>query len=93
MITQLHSFSGPEFDIYTCTWHFYLGIGLQVAKQGRLQKFEIPAKIKLLHEPWTPETGLVTAALKIKRENIRKAFAEDLKSLYLWGGEFNLAWK
>lgn len=56
---------------------------MQVAKQGQLQKFEIPAKIKLLHEPWTPETGLVTAALKIKRENIRKAFAEDLKSLYL----------
>lgn len=54
----------------------------QEAKKGRLEKFEIPAKIKLLSNPWTPETGLVTAALKIKREVIRKAFSEDLSKLY-----------
>uniref|UniRef100_A0A7N0U8V9 Uncharacterized protein n=1 Tax=Kalanchoe fedtschenkoi TaxID=63787 RepID=A0A7N0U8V9_KALFE len=51
-------------------------------KKARLDKFEMPAKIKLLPEPWTPESGLVTAALKIKREAIRKAFAEDLAQLY-----------
>ncbi|KAL9664907.1 hypothetical protein QQ045_020316 [Rhodiola kirilowii] len=51
-------------------------------KKARLDKFEIPAKIKLLPEPWTPESGLVTAALKIKREAIKKAFAEDLSKLY-----------
>lgn len=54
----------------------------KVAKQAQLQKFEVPTKIKLLHEAWTPETGLVTAALKIKREVIRKTFADDLKNLY-----------
>lgn len=53
-----------------------------MGKQGHLEKFEIPMKIKLLPEPWTPESGLVTAALKLKRENIRKSFAEDLKALY-----------
>ncbi|CAL1412449.1 unnamed protein product [Linum trigynum] len=52
------------------------------AKKARLQKSEIPAKIKLLSIPWTPETGLVTAALKIKREAIRKAFSEELLKLY-----------
>ncbi|CAI0592730.1 unnamed protein product [Linum tenue] len=52
------------------------------AKKARLQKSEIPAKIKLLSNPWTPETGLVTAALKIKREAIRKAFSEELLKLY-----------
>ncbi|CAL9131800.1 unnamed protein product [Musa acuminata var. zebrina] len=54
----------------------------KVAKQARLDKFEIPAKIKLIPEPWTPETGLVTAALKLKREVIRKAYADDLAKLY-----------
>lgn len=54
----------------------------QVAKEARLEKFEIPAKIKLLPNAWTPESGLVTAALKLKRENIRKAFSEDLSNLY-----------
>lgn len=54
----------------------------QVAKNGKLERFEIPTKIKLLSEPWTPESGLVTAAMKLKREAVRKAFADDLKALY-----------
>lgn len=55
---------------------------LKEAKAARLEKFEIPAKIKLLSEPWTPESGLVTAALKLKREVIRKTFSDDLSKLY-----------
>ncbi|KAM7507743.1 hypothetical protein LguiA_018196 [Lonicera macranthoides] len=55
---------------------------VKAGKAARLEKFEIPAKIKLLWEVWTPESGLVTAALKIKRESIRKAFSEDLAKLY-----------
>uniref|UniRef100_A0A162ABU9 AMP-dependent synthetase/ligase domain-containing protein n=1 Tax=Daucus carota subsp. sativus TaxID=79200 RepID=A0A162ABU9_DAUCS len=59
-----------------------LGSLVKVGKAARLEKFEIPTKIKLLSEPWTPDTGLVTAALKIKRDAIRKAFSEDLAQLY-----------
>ncbi|ONI34782.1 hypothetical protein PRUPE_1G499000 [Prunus persica] len=55
---------------------------IKEAKKARLEKFEIPAKIKLLSEPWTPESGLVTAALKLKRDVIKKAFSEDLSKLY-----------
>ncbi|KAJ3671432.1 hypothetical protein LUZ60_007511 [Juncus effusus] len=55
---------------------------VKAAKDAKLEKFEIPAKIELLHETWTLETGLVTAALKLKREVIRKAFAETLANLY-----------
>ncbi|KAL8231054.1 hypothetical protein R6Q57_000832 [Mikania cordata] len=55
---------------------------LKAAKTGRLEKFEIPAKIKLLSEAWTPESGLVTAALKLKRDVIRKAFSEELSNFY-----------
>lgn len=55
---------------------------VKAAKQSRLEKFEIPAKIKLLAAPWTPESGLVTAALKLKRDVIRKEFFEDLTKLY-----------
>ena len=47
-----------------------------------MEKFEVPAKIKLLSDPWTPESGLVTAALKLKRDVIRKTFAEELSQLY-----------
>ncbi|CAH9089445.1 unnamed protein product [Cuscuta europaea] len=54
----------------------------QAAKEARLDKFEIPAKIKLLPEPWTPESGLVTAAFKIKREPIKAQFKDELHKLY-----------
>jgi long-chain acyl-CoA synthetase len=54
----------------------------QVSKQGKLQRFEIPTKVKLLADPWTPDTGMVTAAMKLKREAVRKAFADDLEALY-----------
>ncbi|KAK4845670.1 hypothetical protein QYF36_007663 [Acer negundo] len=44
--------------------------------------FEIPAKIKLLPEPWTPESEPVTAALKIKREQLKAKFKDDLQKMY-----------
>ncbi|WVZ95214.1 hypothetical protein U9M48_041008 [Paspalum notatum var. saurae] len=54
----------------------------KAAKAARLEKFEVPAKILLLREPWTPESGLVTAALKLKREQIKTKFKDDLNKLY-----------
>ncbi|KAF5741359.1 long chain acyl-CoA synthetase 8 [Tripterygium wilfordii] len=54
----------------------------KVAKSAKLNKFEIPAKIKLLADPWTPESGLVTAALKIKREQLKAKFKDELQKLY-----------
>ncbi|KAK2647902.1 hypothetical protein Ddye_015391 [Dipteronia dyeriana] len=54
----------------------------KVGKAAKLDKFEIPAKIKLLSEPWTPESGLVTAALKIKREQLKAKFKDDLQKMY-----------
>ncbi|CAK9167191.1 unnamed protein product [Ilex paraguariensis] len=54
----------------------------KVAKAARLDKFEIPAKIKLIPDPWTPESGLVTAALKLKREQLKAKFKDELQKLY-----------
>ncbi|KAI5083118.1 hypothetical protein GOP47_0002861 [Adiantum capillus-veneris] len=54
----------------------------KVGKAAKLERFEIPAKILLVSEPWTPESGLVTAALKLKRENLRKEFDQELEKLY-----------
>ncbi|KAK4386314.1 Long chain acyl-CoA synthetase 8 [Sesamum angolense] len=55
---------------------------LKEAKAAKLDKFELPAKIKLLPDPWTPESGLVTAALKLKREQLKAKFKDELDKLY-----------
>ncbi|KAL3624630.1 Long chain acyl-CoA synthetase 8 [Castilleja foliolosa] len=54
----------------------------KAGKAAKLDKFELPAKIKLLPDPWTPESGLVTAALKLKREQVKAKFKDELVKLY-----------
>jgi len=44
-------------------------------KQG-LARFEIPTKVKVTDEIWTPETGLVTASLKLQRNPLRNHYNE-----------------
>eukprot|EP00967_Tisochrysis_lutea_P113726 scaffold180710_cov36-Tisochrysis_lutea.AAC.3 len=39
----------------------------QAACKGKLVNFEIPKKIALVADPWTPENDLLTAAMKLKR--------------------------
>lgn len=48
----------------------------------RLNKMEIPTKIKLCSDDWLPQTGLVTAALKIRRKNIHDFYQSEIRSLY-----------
>lgn len=47
-----------------------------------LQRFEIPRKFALVLEEWTPDTGLVTAAMKLRRKPIEDKYADQINSLY-----------
>lgn len=44
--------------------------------------FEIPKKLKIVHDAWTPESDLVTAALKLKRHNLEKKYKQDIADMY-----------
>jgi long-chain acyl-CoA synthetase len=50
--------------------------------KGKLAAFEIPKRVTLDAEPWTPENDMVTAAFKLKRANIYKAFQGAIDGLY-----------
>jgi len=54
----------------------------QAACKGKLVGFEIPKKIGLVAETWTPENDLLTAAMKLKRVPICKQHAAELDALY-----------
>ena len=47
-----------------------------------LQKHEIPKAICLVDGPWTPETGLVTGAMKIKRQKIQEHYQAKVDKLF-----------
>lgn len=47
-----------------------------------LQKTEIPTKIMLVSEDWTPDSGMVTAALKLRRTNIQDKYRMEINNMY-----------
>ncbi|KAK5865091.1 hypothetical protein PBY51_016282 [Eleginops maclovinus] len=54
----------------------------EVAANIKLQRFEIPVKVHLSPEPWTPETGLVTDAFKLKRKELKNHYIHHIERMY-----------
>lgn len=63
---------------------FQKRMGEHIVKNTKfpLQRFEIPAAIHLCDEVWTPDSGLLTEALKLKRKPIQVKYEETIKKLY-----------
>jgi len=51
-------------------------------RRANLQKFELPGAITLIPEQWTPESGLVTAAFKLRRKPIEDYYKKELMRMY-----------
>lgn len=47
-----------------------------------MEKFELPKKICMVTDEWTPESGLVTAAFKIRRIFIVKKYENEINHMY-----------
>ncbi|XP_029703059.1 long-chain-fatty-acid--CoA ligase 4 isoform X1 [Takifugu rubripes] len=54
----------------------------EVAVNIKLQRFEIPVKVHLSPDPWTPETGLVTDAFKLKRKELKNHYLHHIERMY-----------
>ncbi|GAA56528.1 long-chain acyl-CoA synthetase [Clonorchis sinensis] len=54
----------------------------RVGREKRLTTFEIPKKVHLDPMSWTPDTGLVTDALKLKRFNLQLRFQQEIDRMY-----------
>ena len=48
----------------------------------KMQRFETPMKVHLSPEPWTPETGLVTDAFKLKRKELKNHYLHQIERMY-----------
>ena len=47
-----------------------------------LKPIELPSLINLCHEEWTPDNNLLTAAMKLKRNNIAQKHAADIERMF-----------
>lgn len=50
-------------------------------KQG-IERFETPAKLIFVKEIWTPDTGLVTDSLKLKRKQLEQFYSAEISAAY-----------
>jgi long-chain acyl-CoA synthetase len=55
---------------------------LERLNEDRLGMIEKVRTFKLLHEPWTPENGLLTPTLKLRREAIYKLYEQEMPALF-----------
>lgn len=49
---------------------------------AQLERFEIPRKVRLCPNPWTPDSGLVTDNLKLKRIELKSHYQEVIEKMY-----------
>ena len=50
--------------------------------KGILLSFELPKKLLIVDGPWRPESGLVTGALKIKRQKVEEAYNAQIDKAF-----------
>lgn len=55
--------------------------------EKKLKRTQIPSKVSLVAEEWSPESGLVTASFKLRRREIERHYATEIKQLYALLGQ------
>ena len=53
-----------------------------LANHNKLNSLEKPKQFTLLHEPWTPESGILTPTMKMKRNIGKEVYKEDIARMY-----------
>ncbi|XP_066508265.1 long-chain-fatty-acid--CoA ligase 3a isoform X2 [Hoplias malabaricus] len=83
-LAEKHGISGTWMDMCNnpVMEKEVLKVITDAALAGQLERFEIPQKVRLIAEPWTPEMGLVTDSFKLKRKEIRTYYQQEIERLY-----------
>ena len=55
---------------------------IAAGKKGGLAGIEILVGLVIVHEEWTPQTGFLTSAMKIKRRTVGEHYKKDIERAY-----------
>ncbi|KAL0478613.1 long chain acyl-CoA synthetase [Acrasis kona] len=54
----------------------------RVGREGGLKKFEFIQDVALAGDLWTPENGMLTAAMKLKRDQLLQKYSSQINKMY-----------
>lgn len=54
----------------------------ETAARNGLKRAEVPTRIRLVEDEWTPDNDLMTAALKLKRSSIKAKYDSVIVDLF-----------
>merc|ERR1712023_490149 len=55
---------------------------IEACKAAKCAKFEIPTKVILIEELWTPDNNMLTAVNKLKRKEIKTKHLAEIEAVY-----------
>ncbi|CAG2110527.1 unnamed protein product [Medioppia subpectinata] len=55
---------------------------VQTGQSAGISKKEIPVRIRLVPDEWTPDNDMLTAAMKMKRKNVEKRYQKEIDGLF-----------
>lgn len=74
--------TAPQFMILNPKVEKLIRQEIEAINEVRLGTVEKVRQFQLLYEPWTPENGLLTPTLKMRREVIAQQYAGEIEKMY-----------
>jgi long-chain acyl-CoA synthetase len=80
-----HGIAGDTFEELLKTPAFHTAVAASLAltaKAAGRQSFELVKKVRVLADEWTPENGLLTPTMKLRRGNMEAHYAQVIAELF-----------
>lgn len=74
--------TAPQYMVLNPKVEKFFRQEIERINEERLGTIEKIRAFHLLHEPWTPENGLLTPTLKVRREVLAKHFASEVEKMF-----------
>jgi len=54
----------------------------ELGNNAKKKKFEFISSVRIVTGEWTPENGLLTSSMKLKRQDIKKFYENEIEEMY-----------
>jgi long-chain acyl-CoA synthetase len=74
--------TAPQYMVLNPKVEKFFQEEIERINQERLGPVEVVRKFQLLHEEWTPENGLLTPTLKVRRDRVAAHYRDEITQLF-----------